>query len=453
MCPSRAVEPPPLDFGLPLLGNALGIMRDPIDYQRRGHRRHGPVFSGRVFGVRLTFVDPIGAPELLEQVVRAPAEQLSLVAAYKHLVGRILGPELFTELDKPMRDGLSVKYIGRHVGPTVAFVPRVLERRLPGASGTVDGLRFANDAVLHVIAHYVLGYEGAERHAASLADAMHVLESDFSVLGMMLPIETASARRRRVAFDRMLAIAMEEVRQRLAGRGVGDDFLQFVVENAAPGDAAEDDIRRLGLRVLGVMFGAHTNTAMSVVSTLSDLVEHPEELAAVQAEIAALPTDAPLDLAAMRTLVRLHRAINESLRLRSNGGIWRMAMSDVTLGGHLLREGTVVGASMGLVNLDPVRYAEPLVYKPVRFESMTTDGYQSPSVGSTPLQFGAFGTGRGLCSGRPLAYAMLAAILVPLLRDYEWTVVARPRSWLTLLTGGLSRPLGRLTLSYRRRRA
>lgn len=375
---------------------------------------------------------------------------MRLVAAYKHLVGRILGPDLFTELDKPMRDGLSVKYVGRHVGPTVAFVPSVLERRLTGDGGTVDGLRFANDAVLHVIAHYVLGHEGAERHAASLAAAMHVLESDFSVLGMMLPIETASARRRRAAFDRMLAIAMDEVRLRLAGRGVGDDFLQFVVENP-PGRASEEDVRRLGLRVLGVMFGAHTNTAMSVISTLSDLVEHPTELAAVQAEIAALPAAAPLDLTAMRALVRLHRAINESFRLRSNGGIWRMAMSDVRLGGHLLREGTVIGASMGLVNLDASRYTEPLAYRPGRFESMSTDGYQSPSVGSTPLQFGAFGTGRGLCSGRPLAYAMLAAILVPLLRDYEWRVVARPRRWLTLLTGGLSRPVGRLTLAYRRR--
>ncbi|WP_434428213.1 hypothetical protein [Nannocystis pusilla] len=56
-----------------------------------------------------------------------------------------------------------------------------------------------------------------------------------------------------------------------------------------------------------------------------------------------------------------------------------------------------------------------------------------------------------MCSGRPLAYAMLAAILVPLLRDYEWEVVARPRRWFTLLTGGLSRPIGGLTLRYRRR--
>ncbi|MFY0540702.1 cytochrome P450 [Nannocystis pusilla] len=153
------------------------------------------------------------------------------------------------------------------------------------------------------------------------------------------------------------------------------------------GDGAEkDDIRWLGLRVLGTIFGAHTNTAMSVASTLSDLVEHPEALARVRAEIAALPADAPMDLTAMRTLVHLHRAINESMRLRSNGGLWRMAMCDLDLGGYKLPKGTVVGASMGLVNLDPARYDGSHDYRPARFEAMATDNYQSPSVGSTPLQ-------------------------------------------------------------------
>jgi len=443
---------PPRCFAWPLVGNALGIMRDPIEFQRRGHRRCGPIFTARVFGVSLTFVDPVGAPELLEEVVRAPSEQLSLVAAYRHLVGRILGTELFTELDRPMRDALSVKTLARHIGPTAAFVPSTLARRLPEPEGVVDGLRFANDVVLHAVARYVVGEEAAEQHAEALAAAMHVLESDFSVLGMMLPIETASARRRRAAFDGMLAIAEDEVRQRLASPRRRDDFLQSVLEGSAPG-AGADELRRLGLRVLGVMFGAHTNTAMTVAATLLDLLEHPEELARVRAELDDLPRDQPLDLAAMRRLVHLHRAINESLRLRSNGGIWRMALSDTIVGGHRLARGSVVGASMGLVNLDPERYPRPLEYRPSRFEAMTTDGYASPPVASTPLQFGAFGTGRGLCSGRPLAYAILAAILVPLLRDYEWTALARPRRWFTLLTAGLSRPVGPLSLRYRRRAA
>ena len=93
-----------------------------------------------------------------------------------------------------------------------------------------------------------------------------------------------------------------------------------------------------------VRAGAHTNTAMSLASTLLDLIEHPDDLARVQEEIAALPRDAPLDLQTLRTLVHLHRSITETLRLRSNGGIWRMVMSDMTLGGHRLASGSVIGS-------------------------------------------------------------------------------------------------------------
>lgn len=445
----RSLDSLPRRPALPLLGNALGIMRDPIDFQRRGHARLGPVFGARVFGVPLTFVDPIGAPELFERVVRAPREELSMVEAYKLLVGRILGTELFTELDKTMQEGLSARYVMHHVGPTLAFVPELLARRLPADVGTLDGLRFTNDLVLHAIAHYVLGRETADLHADELAAAMHVLESDFSVLGMMLPIETASARRRSAALEQMIARCEAEVRRRLGGDSLGDDdFLGFVLARREPGEV---DLRALALRALGVMFGAHTNTAMTVSSVLCDLVEHPDELARVREELDALPRDVPLTPADFKSLVQLHRTINESLRLRSNGGLWRMTMREFTLDRHVLPPGTLIGASMGLVHLDPSRYDSPHSFRPTRYAELSTDSFQSPSVVSTPLQFGAFGTGRALCSGRPLAYAMLAGLLVPLLRDYEWELLARPRRWFTVMTGGLARPVGSLELRYRRR--
>jgi sterol 14alpha-demethylase len=448
--------PPRHRFALPLVGNAVGLMRDPIEFQRRGHREYGPVFSARVFGHSLTFVDPIGAPELLEQVVRAPVEQLSIAEAYKQLVGRIIRPEIFVDIDKQLREGLSVKHINLHMQPTAAAVPALVARQLGGERGEVDGLVFCNDAVFHVIAHYLLGSAAAERSGPELARLLHVLESDFSVLGMLLPIDTPSARRRNAAFDRLLELIEAEVRRRLAGPSGGEhaDFLQFAIDdmNATGRLGSADGFRWLSMRVLGTTFAAHTNTAMTVATCMLDLLEHPHELAGVREEIDALPHDgAPLDLAALRGCKRLYRAINETLRRYGTGGNWRKAMQELELGGYRLPVGSVIGASMGLVNLDPARYPNPTAYRPARYETMVTDGYQSPSVGSTPLQFGSFGSGRNLCSGRPLAYTMLGLVLVTLLRDYEWALVAKPRRWFTLMTAGMARPLGALRLGYRRR--
>jgi hypothetical protein len=46
---------------------------------------------------------------------------------------------------------------------------------------------------------------------------------------------------------------------------------------------------------------------------------------------------------------------------------------------------------------------------------------------------------------------MLGLVLVTLLRDYEWTLLAKPRRWFTLMTAGMARPIGSLRLGFRRR--
>lgn len=438
---------------LPFIGDTLGVMRDPIGFQRRGHRELGPLFEARVFSKRLVFVDPVGAPELLEEVVRAPTEALSMVEAYKELIGRIIGPELFIEVDAGLRHGLSLKHIRRHLGPTARYVPEAIAGHLPAAAGEIDGLLFANDLVSHVTAHYVLGAEATARRGVTLARLVHLLESDFSLLGTLLPIETRSARRRRDAFCQLVALVEDEVRARLAAPDGHDDFLAYAVTNLGgdPGRPAAETLRLLALRTLGVIFGAHTNTAMSIAATLLDLLEHPAVLADVRAEIDALDPALPLDPDALRRLERTYAAVNETLRRRSTGGIWRRAEKPLDLGGYTLPQGTLIGASMGLVNLDPARYPDPAAFRPERYATMERDGFQSPPVASTPLHFGAFGTGRGLCSGRPLAYTLIGLILVELLRGYEWQLVAKPRRWFTVLTGGLGRPIGGLRLRVRRR--
>ncbi len=436
-----------------MIGNALGVMRNPIRFQRRGHGRYGPIFTARIFRQELAFVDPLGAPELFEEIVRAPVEDLSMIEAYKQMLGRIIGPELFIEVDKALRHGLSLKYIRRHLEPTAKFVPEALRGFLSGEGGEIDGLMFTNDLVFHVTSHYILGPAATARSGPELARLMHLLESDFSVFGMMFPVETPSARRRTQAFARLVEIVDTEVRLRLAEPGDHDDFLNYAIQSllADPARVSPAEMRLLVLRCLGVMFGAHTNTAMSIAAGLVDLLDHPQELAAVRAEVDALPTGVPLDVGALRGLDRLYAALNETLRRRSTGGIWRRAQRDLRVGPYKLSAGSLIGASMGLVNLDPRRYPEPMAFRPGRYAQMDLDSYQSPPVNTTPLQFGAFGTGRGLCSGRPLAYTLLGLIMVELLRTYEWRVVVRPKRWFNVLTGGLSRPVGKLRLHYRRR--
>ncbi|MCA9708174.1 MAG: hypothetical protein KDK70_20145, partial [Myxococcales bacterium] len=222
-----AGAPPRAHAWIPGLGHALGVMRSPAAFQRRGHQLHGPVFSTEVLGHQLVFVDPVGAPEIFEKFVRAPPDELSLTEAYKVLVGRVVGKEIFVEIDKDLRTGLSKAYIERHIGSTAEYAAQLVHQRLPGPQGRVDVLSFANAVIFNVVAYYVVGREVAERRGDAMAELMHLVESDYSVLGMLLPVETPSMRRRSAAFERLLQQVLREVEQRVASRDRHDDYMQY----------------------------------------------------------------------------------------------------------------------------------------------------------------------------------------------------------------------------------
>jgi hypothetical protein len=71
------------------------MLVDSTGFQRVGHEALGEVFTASVLGLPLTFV---GGPEVLARFVGAADEELDIIAAYKRLVGKLLGEDLFTEV-------------------------------------------------------------------------------------------------------------------------------------------------------------------------------------------------------------------------------------------------------------------------------------------------------------------------------------------------------------------
>lgn len=136
--------------------------------------------------------------------------------------------------------------------------------------------------------------------------------------------------------------------------------------------------------------------------------------------------------------------MNESMRLRGNGGVWRKTLREVELGGYLLPTGSLVGTAMGLFNHAPELYPHPERYDPERYLTMKTDDFQSPSVSARECQFGVFGAGRHLCPGRGLAYLLVGSALTLMLREFRFALVKKPWLWFELLTAGIPRPVGPL---------
>lgn len=439
----RSSSPPRLRGRVPFLGAPAALLTDAIEFQRRGHEALGPVFATSMFGLPLVFV---GGHEAVTKIATSGDDELDLIGAYRKLLGRLLGEDLFLEIGGDVLRALSGSAVRRLSGPLCTLAAEDLRGRI-GDGGEVDMLSVANGLVMRMACRYVCGdFLGIDR-CDELARLFHLLESDFSVAGMLLPIETPSMRRRKAARDRILEIFEAEIRRALAEGPVDPDgYMRAVLDNAIADRSAPkpEEIHAAGLMLMGAVFGAHTNTAISLVACVADLLDHPEVLARVRNEVATVAGTKPLDLAVLCRMPLLLRAINESLRLHGNGGLWRMIRRPTEIAGHTLEAGTLVGTSMGLVNLDEATYRGSTTYDPDRYASMHVDDLQSPPVASRT--FGAFGLGRHLCPGRRLAYTMLGAALAELLRAYDLVAVRRPRGWLTLMTAGVARPIGRFVV-------
>jgi cytochrome P450 len=188
--------------------------------------------------------------------------------------------------------------------------------------------------------------------------------------------------------------------------------------------AARDEEDRLSERELvvlcvGVLVGGHETTANQLNLFVLALLEHPDQLARLRRDPAAIP-----------------RAVEELTRyvqLGDNGVMSpRVATEDVELGGVRLPAGSVVLPSNVAANLDPTVFAGP-----GRLDLARTD---NPHLG--------FGAGVHHCLGAQLARMELAEALDALLRRLPSLRLAVPTEELRFKPGLAVRTLERLPVTW-----
>ncbi|MCB9795064.1 MAG: cyclic nucleotide-binding domain-containing protein [Alphaproteobacteria bacterium] len=360
---------------IPWLGN-FSFSRDPAGFQRRGHARLGPVFAAHLMGVDFVFVTP---GEQARAVFDAPAERLDATGAWRVLAGSLMGeallqshPALAASELPPAANRAAAQAIAAHVQ----------------GEAPVDLVALAGEAVAGVLLALTAAPDAPE--PAALARQLGQMGSDLSAFGALMPLETPAARRR------------VEARRALE--------------------------QRLGAEALARLVAAWRNAQLAVVAALLDLLEHPELLAELQAELDAAP-QATRSLEGLRRLGALQRALAESIRLRSGGAIWRRAAAPAPLPGGEAPAGALVGAVMELANLPDEGSA---VYDPAA-------GRAASPGGEGALFDERFGS-------RPPAEALpelaAALVLARLLQGWDWSLVEAPSRWTVPIVPGMKQPRG-----------
>jgi len=185
------------------------------------------------------------------------------------------------------------------------------------------------------------------------------------------------------------------------------DDLASVIANATIDGAPVGIMEQISYYVI-VATAGHDTTASAMAGGMQQLVEHPDQLARLQA-------DPSLIGSAVDEIIRWVTPVKHFMR---------NCTTEYTLRGHTFRPGDAVLLSYPSANRDEEVFDEPF-----RFD-----------VGRTPNKHLAFGFGVHYCLGAMLARMEIKALLtelVPRLRSIE--LAGEPAEMQTLFVGGLKR--------------
>jgi cytochrome P450 len=174
-----------------------------------------------------------------------------------------------------------------------------------------------------------------------------------------------------------------------------DDMLS-VVANATLGDDSLSDLELYLFFSLLFSAGAET-TRNAVAGGLLALADHPEQLRALRADLALLPT-----------------AVEEMVRWTSpSPSKRRTATRDIKLGGYAIEAGQKVQIWEGSANRDAAVFADPDVF----------------DISRKPNPHLGFGQGVHYCLGANLARLELRVLFEELLSRFSSVKVVKPMEW------------------------
>jgi cytochrome P450 len=162
-------------------------------------------------------------------------------------------------------------------------------------------------------------------------------------------------------------------------------------------------------QLLLLLLGGYETTSMSLCWAVHCLVQHPEALARVRAELADVMGDG-FDPARVRDLHYLGAVIHESMRLYPIAiGISRKLRAPQRISGKDLPAGAIVMASIYLIHRNPALWPEPEQFKPERMLDKRPPAWQ----------LFPFGGGAWRCLGAAFAEHEMRIVLARLLTAYD----------------------------------
>ncbi|MES2095892.1 MAG: cytochrome P450 [Pseudomonadota bacterium] len=407
-----AIKHIPGEKGLPIIGNTLRLLADPIGFGNKLVAKHGRVFRNNAFGS--TSVSLLG-PDANELVLFDRDRIFSSEQGWGPLLN-LLFPRglMLMDFDKHRADRKTL---------SVAFKP--------------EPMRHYAMELDSGIAAQVATWSG---QTLKFYDAIKKLSLDLAATSFLgVPLGDEAGRINQAFVDEVRA-SVAPIRKPWAGtlmrKGVDaraylvDWFEREIPERRSGGDASnrqdffsqfcratDDDGNLLSAAAIAdhmnfLMMAAHDTITSSATSFIMQLVRHPEWQEKLRAEIAELDPATPV-VDQLDKLELTDYAFKESLRLIPPvPSIPRRALKDFSFGGYDIPAGTPVGVGISYTHRMPEYWPDPDTFDPMRFTPENSKGRHR-------FAWVPFGGGAHMCLGLHFANMQMRLLMVHLLSRYR----------------------------------
>jgi sterol 14alpha-demethylase len=422
-------EPRYVSGGEEETGHLEELRSDPIGLMQRVRAECGDVGEFRLADRQVVLVS--GA-EANEWFFRAPEEDLDQAEAYPFMTPIFGAGVVFDAPPERRREmlhnqALRDKFMRGHAATIANEVNEMVDTW--DGPGEIDLLDWFAELTIYTSSSCLIGRKFREQLDGSFAALYHALEQGTDALAYVdayAPIE--SFRRRDEARRGLVVLVQGIMERRAAGPPPSDDDRDLLdVLMSIPND---DGTPRFSADTvtgmfISMMFAGHHTTSGTAAWTLIELLRHPDELAAVVAELDALEVGAEeISYQALRSMPRLEAAIKEALRLHPPLIlVLRVAKQDLEVEGYRIAAGKLVGASVSVSNRLPDAFPDPDAFVPERYLDPRAEDL------ANPWNWIPFGAGRHRCVGAAFAMMQLKAIFSLLLRDWTFELAQPPDTY------------------------
>ncbi|HLX87476.1 MAG TPA: cytochrome P450 [Acidimicrobiales bacterium] len=427
-------EPPRVSGGTGEHGHLDELRHDPIGLMQRVRDECGDVGEFRLADKDVVLLTGAEANEFF---FRAPEELLDQAEAYPFMTP-IFGtgvvfdapPERRREMlhNQALRD----KFMRGHASTIADEVQAMVapwSAEAEGGAGTIDLLDWFAELTIYTSSACLIGRKFRRQLDRRFAELYHDLERGTDAIAYVDPYaEIESFARRDAARLGLVDLVQQIIDDREAGPAPTDedrdllDVLMSIREEDGSPHFSTDMITGM---FISMMFAGHHTTSGTAAWTLIELLRHPEEMAAVVAELDQLYAHGEeVSYQALREMPRVEAAIKEALRLHPPLIlVLRVAKEDFDVAGVRVAKGKLVGASLSVSNRLPEDFPQPEAFVPARYLDPRFEDR------ANPWTWIPFGAGRHRCVGAPFAMMQLKAIFSVLLRGWEFELAQPPESY------------------------